>query len=266
VSAPPQQSSGRPSIEELRAVSQPDSVIGRVSGEHWAGKLYMRHVSIHLTRLLVPTRVSADGLTWTMLATGVGAAAVLTIPHVWAAVVALVLIQLQALLDCMDGELARWRHRTGPVGIYVDRLGHYVTDAGLAVAVGVHADGGLGSIDGWTTVGLAAGFLILLTKAETDLVHVARAQSGRERTEDTAAAASSHQSLLRRLRSTAGALPFNRALLAIEMSALAVIASVIDAVHGGLSATRVLDVALLVIAGIVVVGHLLATVTSDRLR
>lgn len=261
-----QEAGRRPSIEELRKVAQPDTVVQRASGEHWAGRLYMRHLSIHVTRLLVPTRVSADGLTWTMLVTGVGAAAVLTVPHLWAAVAALLLIQFQGLLDCMDGELARWRHRTGPVGIYVDRLGHYVTDAGLAVAVGVHADGGLGSIDRWTTVGLAAGFLILLTKAETDLVHVARAQSGRERALDTTAVATSHKSLLRRLRSTAGALPFNRALLAIEMTGLAVVASVVDAARGGQSAMRVLDVALLAIAGIVVVGHLLATVTSDRLR
>ncbi len=259
-------SAKRPTLEELRRVAQPDAVVRRTSGEHWVGKLYMRHVSIRLTRLVVPTRVSPDGLTWVMIACGIGAALVMTIPHVWSAVLAVLLIQLQCLADCMDGELARWRHRTGPVGIYLDRLGHYVTDAGLAVAVGVHADGGLGSIGGWTTVGLAAGFLSLLTKAETDLVHVARAQSGRGPIADTAAAAASHKSLLRRLRSLAGALPFNRALLAMELCMLAVLASVIDAIRGDLSATRVLDVALLVIAGIVVVGHLLATITSDRLR
>jgi phosphatidylglycerophosphate synthase len=240
--------------------------MGRVSGEHWAGKLYQRHISIYITRALVPTRVTADAVTWTMLVCGIGAALVLTLPHLWAAVVAFGLIQVQGTLDCVDGELARWRQRTGPVGIYVDRIGHYVTDGGLAVAVGVHADGGLGSIDGWTTVGLAAGFLILLSKAETDLVHVARVQSGRDRVADTAENAASRQSLVRRLRSLAGNLPFNRALLAMEMTGLAVIAAIVDGVHGGLTATRVLDVALLVIAGIVVIGHLLATVTSDRLR
>jgi phosphatidylglycerophosphate synthase len=259
-------SSPRPTIDELRKVSQPQSILGRVSGEHWAGKLYQRHISIYLTRWLAPTRVSANGLTWLMLVMGIGAAAVLTIPHWWAALITVLLIQAQGVVDCMDGELARWRQQTGPVGIYVDRLGHYVTDGGLAVAVGVHADGGFGSIHGWTTIGLATGFLILLTKAETDLVHVARAQSGRERVIDTADAAASHRSLLRRLRSMAGSLPFNRALLALEMSVLALAAAVIDAVHGGLPATRVLDLSLLVIAGIVVVGHLLATVTSDRLR
>jgi hypothetical protein len=63
-----------------------------------------------------------------------------------------------------------------------------------------------------------------------------------------------------------GRVPFNRALLAIEMTGLAVIAAVIDSARDGLSATRVLDVALLVIAVIVVAGHLLSTITSDRMR
>ena len=266
MSAVPQVATKRPTIEELRRVAQPDTVVGRASGEHWAGRLYMRYLSIYCTRMLVNTWVSPDGLTWLMICFGIGAAVVMTVPHVWAAIAALVLIQLQGLVDCMDGELARWRQRTGPVGIYLDRIGHYVTDGGLAIGVGVRADGGLGSIDGWTTVGLAAGFLILLSKAETDLVHVARVQSGRERIADTADAAASHQSMLRRLRSMAGALPFNRALLAMEMTALALIAAIVDSARGGLTATRVLDVSLLVIAVLAVVGHLLITVTSNRLR
>jgi phosphatidylglycerophosphate synthase len=240
--------------------------MNRVSGEHWAGKLYQRRASIHLTRALVPTRVTPDAVTWSMLFCGIGAALVLTVPSLWGAVVALLLIQVQGTLDCVDGELARWRRTTGPVGIYVDRLGHYVTDGGLAVAVGVHADGGLGSIGGWTTLGLATGFLVLLTKAETDLVHVARVQAGRERVADTAANAASHASLLRRMRSMAATLPFNRALLAMEMTILATAAAIIDVVRGGRTAFHVLDIGLLVIAVVVVVGHLLATITSSRLR
>jgi phosphatidylglycerophosphate synthase len=256
----------RPSLDELRAVAQPPTVVGRVSGEHWAGRLYMRQVSIRLTRLLIPTRVSADAVTASMLITGPAAALALTVPHLWGAAVAFVVIQLQALLDCSDGELARWRRRTGPIGIYLDRLGHYVTDGSLAVAVGVRADGGLGSIDGWTMVGLVTGFLVLVTKAETDLVHVARAQSDRPRVADTAAAAQPRAGLVRQLRAMATTLPFNRALLAIEMTGIALIVAVIDASRGGLGAARVLDVVLLIIAGIVVAGHLVATVTSDRLR
>jgi phosphatidylglycerophosphate synthase len=256
----------RPTLPELRAVSQPDTVVGRVSGEHWAGRLYMRHLSIHVTRVLVPTRITPNAVTWSMMVAGVGAALVLTVPHVWAAVVAVLLVQLQGLLDCTDGELARWRGQSDPVGIYLDRLGHYVTDAGLAVAVGVHAQGGLGTLGGWTVIGLCCGFLALLTKAETDLVHVARAQSRRPPVLDDAEVAAPQAAGLRRIRSIATTIPFNRALLAIELSVLALVASIVDAARGDLTAMHVLDVVLLVIAGIVVVGHLLAVVSSARLR
>jgi phosphatidylglycerophosphate synthase len=180
--------------------------------------------------------------------------------------VAFLVIQVQGLLDCSDGELARWRRTTGPVGIYLDRIGHYVTDGCLAVGIGVRADGGFGSIDGWTMVGIATGFLILITKAETDLVHVARAQSSRPRVEDTVAVARPRVGVLRRIRSVAAAVPFNRALLAIEMTGLAVVVAIVDAARGSLDAARVFDVVLLAIAIVVVVGHLLSTIASDRLR
>jgi hypothetical protein len=190
----------RPTIAELRAVAQPDTVVGRVSGEHWAGRLFHRHLSIYLTRLLLPTRVTPNAVTASMFVTGLGAALLLSVPHLWAVVLAALVIQLQGILDCTDGELARWRGQTGPVGIYLDRLGHYVTDAGLAVAVGVHADGGLDSMGGWTSIGLVTGLLVLLTKAETDLVHSSRAQSGRPPIADTAEVAVPQAGVVRRLR------------------------------------------------------------------
>jgi phosphatidylglycerophosphate synthase len=259
--------SSRPSLAELRAVAQPRDVLGRVSGEHWAGRLYMRHVSVHLTRAVAPVRwVTPNGLTWAMLLCGLGAAAVLTVPRWWTALIAFLLVQLQELLDCSDGELARWRQRFGASGIYLDRIGHYVTDAGLAIAVGVHADGGFGSVDGWTSVGLATGVLVLLTKAETDLVHMARAATGLPPAADDAATAAPRQSLLRRLRRMAMRVPFNRALLAIELTTLALAAAIADAAAETGRFMQGLSMGLLAIAGIVVVAHLLSVLTSGRLR
>jgi hypothetical protein len=130
----------------------------------------------------------------------------------------------------------------------------------------VHADGGLRHIGGWTTLGLAAAFLVLISKAETDLVHTSRALSGRPPTVDSVSVAVPRAGLVRRLRRLARTVPFNRALLAMELTFLALIASIIDEVHGGLTATRVLDGALLAVAGIVVVGHLASIITSDRMR
>jgi len=65
-------SATRPTLTELRAVSQPATVVGRVSGEHWAGRLFHRHLSLHVTRLLVPTRVTPNSVTATMFLTGLG--------------------------------------------------------------------------------------------------------------------------------------------------------------------------------------------------
>lgn len=258
--------STRPSLAELRAVAQPPGVVGRVSGEHWAGQLYMRRVSLHLTRVLTTTRVSADAMTWSMIPVGLGAAIVLTIPRWWSPLIAAVVVQLQLLIDCSDGELARWRRKTGALGVYVDRLAHYVTDAGLVVAVGVHADGGLGSIGGWTTLGLAGGILVLLSKAETDLVHAVRAAAGLPRLVDDAETAAPRAGLVRRLRRLLTRLPVNRALLAVELSLIASVVAIVDRVATTTTGMQDLSVALVAIGLYVAVGHLLAIVTSPRLR
>ena len=44
-----------PSIAELRAVTQPPSIFARDSGEHWAGRLYIRRASVYLTRVFLRT-------------------------------------------------------------------------------------------------------------------------------------------------------------------------------------------------------------------
>jgi len=70
---------------------------------------------------------------------------------------------------------------------------------------------------------------------------------------------------LARARRLAAALKVHRAIQAVELSLLILVAAVIDAVHGGLAATRVLTVACLVIAGLLVPAHLAAVMASRRL-
>ncbi len=74
-----------PSIAELRAATQPASIFERDSGEHWAGKLYIRKASPYLTRLLIRTPITPNGVTWLMILSGVAAAGVLALPGVLAA-------------------------------------------------------------------------------------------------------------------------------------------------------------------------------------
>jgi hypothetical protein len=67
-------------------------------------------------------------------------------------------------------------------------------------------------------------------------------------------------------RRLASALRIHRAIQAVEVSALVLVAAIIDAIRGGLAATRVLVVACLVIAALMVVAHLAAIVASRRLQ
>jgi hypothetical protein len=255
-----------PELAELRRVAQPPSVFDRANAEHWAGPLYLRRLSIHLTRQLLRTRISADAVTWIMIVAGLLGAAALTLPGLLGAVLCVLLVQLQLLVDCSDGEVARWRRTFAPSGIYLDRLGHWSTEALLPVALGVRADGGVGSIGGWTTLGLVCSVMHLLNKAETELVHVARAHCGLPPAEDTAATSRPRRVGLARLRAALRWLPFFRVFVAVEFSLVVLVAAVADLVVGDLVATRLLLAVLVPLSFVIAGGHLVGVLTSRRLR
>jgi phosphatidylglycerophosphate synthase len=255
-----------PSLAELRAVTQPASLFARNSGEHWAGKLYMRRLSPYVTRVLLRTRVTPNAVTWFMMVVGVAAAGVLTLPGLAAVAGALLLVQFQLLLDCVDGEMARWLDRRSPVGVYLDQIAHHLTETALLIALGIRADGGWDSLDNWTTIGLLVAVLQLFVKAETSLVHVARMRSGMPAVQDSRSVAAPRPGLLLAARGVLGHLPFYRAFVAVESTLLVFAAAVVDEARGGLGATRVLLVALVAVGLVTAVGHLAAILTSQRLR
>ena len=240
----------RPSIAELRAATQPPSIFERNSGEHWAGRLYVRRYSPYLTRLLIGTPVTPNGVTWLMVLSGVAAAVAVAFDGVLTALAAVLLIQLQILLDCSDGELARWRGQSSAVGIYLDRFAHWVTEAALPIALGIRVDE--------PVLGLVTAVLVLFVKGETALVFVARTEAGLERVRDTVSVAAPRGGALAALRRFAGRLPFYRAFVAIEFTALVFVASIFDV-------ERELLIGLVVVAAITALGHLVAILTSQRL-
>ncbi|MFY1679540.1 MULTISPECIES: CDP-alcohol phosphatidyltransferase family protein [unclassified Streptomyces] len=257
----------RPSVAELRPVVHPAGVKDRRSGEHWAGRLYMREVSLRVDRLLVNTRVTPDQLTLLMTVCGVLAAPALLVPGVPGAVLGVLAVQLYLLLDCVDGEIARWRAQYSTSGVYLDRVGAYLTDAAVLVGLGLRAADvwGAGRVEWlWAFLGTLAALGAVLIKAETDLVGVARHQVGLPPVRESAAEPrSSGMALARR---AAAALKFHRLILGIEASLLILALAIADAVHGGLFFTR-LGVA--VLAGIALLQtllHLVSVLASSRLR
>ncbi|MBD3580655.1 MULTISPECIES: CDP-alcohol phosphatidyltransferase family protein [Streptomyces] len=257
----------RPSVAELRPVVHPEGVKDRRSGEHWGGRLYMREVSLRITRLLVTTKVTPNQLTYVMTLAGVLALPALLVPGIWGAVLGVVAVQLYLLLDCVDGEVARWKKQYSLSGVYLDRVGAYLCDAAVLVGLGLRAADlwGGGRIDWlWAFLGTLAALGAVLIKAETDLVGVARHQGGLPPVKEAAAEPrSSGMALARR---AAAALKFHRLILGIEASLLILVLAVLDHVNGDLYFTRLGVAVLAGIALLQTVLHLVSVLASSRLR
>ncbi|MGW6054570.1 CDP-alcohol phosphatidyltransferase family protein [Streptomyces sp. NPDC055189] len=257
----------RPSVAELRPVVHPAGVKDRRSGEHWAGRLYMREISLRCDRYLVNTRITPNQLTYLMTVAGALAAPALLVPGITGAVLGVIMVQLYLLLDCVDGEIARWRKQYSMAGVYLDRVAAYLCDAAVLVGFGLRAADlwGSGRIDWlWAFLGTLAALGAILIKAETDLVGVARHQQGLAPVKESASEPRSSGMAL--ARKAAGALKFHRLVLGIEASLLILVLAIVDQVRGDLFFSR-LGVA--VLAGIALLQtllHLVSILASSRLK
>ncbi|MER7580932.1 CDP-alcohol phosphatidyltransferase family protein [Kitasatospora sp. NPDC097691] len=251
-----------PALAELREVCQPQAKLQSRNGEHWAGRLYMRAVSLRTTRQLVRTSVSPNTLTWVMVVWGVGGGAALLIPGLTGAVLAAVLFQLFLLFDCVDGEVARWKRQFSMAGVYVDRLGAYLADAALMIGAGVRAARGGSEL--WVSAGLAAALGVVLLKASTDLVDVARARSGRPPADEESTQPRSQG--IATARRLASVFKIHRVTNGIEASLVLLAAAVVDSGLGNLDATRATLAGITVITWGMVVAHLASILSSSRLR
>jgi phosphatidylglycerophosphate synthase len=251
-------------MNQVRAEGQPSWVVERVNDEHLFGRLYMRKLSPRATWLLARLGASPNAVTAAFIVCGVAAGVVVAFGGLATAIIAAVLVQAGLLFDCSDGELARLTKRTSVGGVYLDRIGHYLCDAAFIIGLGFRAQGHLTTSGRYITAGLAAAVLAILVKAETDNVVVARAAAGLTGSHDNAAL-QPRGSGLAQLRRAASVLKVHRIIQAIELSVLVLIAAIIDAARGGLTATRVVLLACLIVAALMVVAHLAAIMASRRL-
>jgi phosphatidylglycerophosphate synthase len=251
-----------PTVAALRPLVQPPHVRAR-RAEHWTADVYLRALSPYLTRRFLLWGASADAVTALMIGTGLLTGAALLVPGITGAVLAVLLGQLQMLLDCCDGEVARYRGTSSARGVFLDKLGHYGAEISISLALGARA-----VMEDDVTWGLTAGALLALgivaNRAVNDMVHASRAVGGlAPLTADVA-----HRPARRgwgRAWSAARMVPAHRVLHSVELTLLALVAAVVTAVTDVPATSWLLAVAVPVVA-VVVVGHVAAVLTSTRLR
>ena len=244
----------------MRLICQPADVVGRRSGEHWAGRLWGRKISLRITRLLSATRVTPDGVTVTMVGIGLGAAAFLALPGLVGVIGAVFCIQIYLVADCVDGELARWRGKTSIRGAYLDRVGHYFVEAALFVIYGFHVERSWGSW--WVTLSVVTALLVVITKAETDLVLAVGGISGDLARSDQL---EPRVSTLRRARRVLHPIRIHRITGAAEATLFMLVMSILQVL--GIDAAQRLSIALFfTVALLLTIGHLVSVATSGRLE
>ncbi|MGZ2225015.1 CDP-alcohol phosphatidyltransferase family protein [Glutamicibacter nicotianae] len=264
-----------PTLDQLRAVCQPPEVKARKNAEHWTAELYLRHISIYLTAVLVRTRITANGVTGLMILAGWSMSLALLIPGIWGPLLAVALSQLQLYFDCSDGEVARWRASQSPRGIFIDMVGHHTTEALIPIALGyrvfleLSAQGTTFS-QAWPTLfmGACLAVLLVLNRSQSLMVHAARGMAGLAKLPDTAAArAVPTTTVIGRLRSLARFLPFHKLLHAVELSLIILACSFVSAITGVPGVAEKWMIWILLPACILVnLGHFLSNMVSARLK
>lgn len=256
-------------LAEQRRVTQPDAVRSRRNAEHWTASLYLRDLSPFLTWLLLRTRISANGVTGIMILTGWTVAGALLLPGIVGALLGLVLGQLQMLVDCSDGEVARWRGVSSPVGPFLDAVGHYSTEALIALALGIRAIGSAAGGEGayrWMFYGALLALVIVLNKALNDMVRVARANAGAPKLNYSEAESAPRPGLLSAARRLARFVPFHRLFHSVELTMVTLAMALLGLVIGEELAARATVIGLLALGLVTLVGHFVAIMTSRRLR
>lgn len=112
--------SSPPPLAELKAICHGEKNLDAKP----AWYTWHRRISIRITWFLLHTSVSANQVSWAMIAAGALAGALVTIENLATSVAACLLLYLSFLLDKADGEIARYRGTESWSGVYLDWLYH----------------------------------------------------------------------------------------------------------------------------------------------
>lgn len=118
------------SIAELKKVCRP-------SKDLFVDKYFYRRLSIYCTWFLVRLPITANQVTILWIVVGVSSSILYTFGTHISFIIASFALQIQHILDCTDGEVARYHNATSHEGYYLDLIGHYMVNPLLLFGFGI---------------------------------------------------------------------------------------------------------------------------------
>ncbi len=98
--------------------------------------LFTRRVSIYVTAVCYALGLSANAVSMLNVVVGLTACVLIALGTGWQIAVGIALVHLFAVLDSVDGELARLRQRFSLAGLFLEDLAAYTMINGMFLAVG----------------------------------------------------------------------------------------------------------------------------------
>jgi phosphatidylglycerophosphate synthase len=98
-----------------------------------------RHFSIFITRLFLMTPITANQVTLLMIFFGSAGAFFFALNGIWPAIVGALLYQFSYVLDCSDGEVARYKNQSSTTGVYIDFVAHVVINQLILIGLTYHS-------------------------------------------------------------------------------------------------------------------------------
>jgi phosphatidylglycerophosphate synthase len=105
---------------------------------YWFNVIFSRYISIYLTWIFVKLGFSANIVSGIMILTGLTGVALL-LPHIsWLNILGFILVVFFEVLDCCDGEVARWKKESSIKGFYLDGISHVFFNHPLRAFYALH--------------------------------------------------------------------------------------------------------------------------------
>jgi phosphatidylglycerophosphate synthase len=130
-----------PTIKEMREVCQLKRLNAKgkkVLAGYWFNALFTRHISIYFTWLFIKMGLSANAVTFMMMPVGLIGSALCIVHILWLNIVGILLLMFAIVLDCSDGEVARWIKKSSIKGYYLDFVYHILCHPALYILCSLH--------------------------------------------------------------------------------------------------------------------------------